>query len=341
MINAAYLEIQQDTIRPVNAIQKDTLTTASDSLHLPVQLIERDTLKLRPVRTRKPVSVIITDTTSVCQRSRITDITFYDSTNLVLEKRLSGSNDFPYHFIETNREIRAESRKTLIASLKPGAELPERVLHEDWITGILILAAFLFGVIRIFSKDLFSGIRRYFLFKGVNDPSTREIGGIFGWQSTILNLISFTVVAVFVFLDAKWHNIIPFAYSGIVSWLVILGTIIISVTIRHITCLLTGNISSQREMFREYLHAVYQFYRFTSLFLFVIIALIAYTTLIAPETGFIAGAVIVGTMYLFRTTRLLIIFLNRNISIFYLILYLCALEILPVLISVRYFAGLI
>ena len=46
-------------------------------------------------------------------------------------------------------------------------------------------------------------------------------------------------------------------------------------------------------------------------------------------------------MYSIRVIRLLIIFLNRNISIFYLILYLCALEILPVLIVVKYFTGLV
>jgi hypothetical protein len=46
-------------------------------------------------------------------------------------------------------------------------------------------------------------------------------------------------------------------------------------------------------------------------------------------------------MYLIRVIRLIIIFLNRNISIFYLILYLCALEILPVLIVIKYFTGLV
>ena len=55
----------------------------------------------------------------------------------------------------------------------------------------------------------------------------------------------------------------------------------------------------------------------------------------------IAGIIIIGLMYLIRVVRLLIIFLNRNISIFYLILYLCALEILPGLIIVKYFTGLV
>ena len=65
-------------------------------------------------------------------------------------------------------------------------------------------------------------------------------------------------------------------------------------------------------------------------------------TRILPVRDFVeAGIIVLGFMYLVRVIRLLIIFLNRNISIFYLILYLCALEILPVLIVVKYFTGLV
>jgi len=41
-----------------------------------------------------------------------------------------------------------------------------------------------------------------------------------------------------------------------------------------------------------------------------------------------------------RIIKLFSIFLNRNISILYLILYLCALELLPVVVLIKYFAGL-
>ncbi len=53
------------------------------------------------------------------------------------------------------------------------------------------------------------------------------------------------------------------------------------------------------------------------------------------------GIIVLGILYLIRVLRLFVIFINRNISILYLILYLCALEILPILISVKYISGLV
>ena len=99
--------------------------------------------------------------------------------------------------------------------------------------------------------------------------------------------------------------------------------------------------SEEQEVFRQYLLGIYQSYRIGALFLFGIIILMSYTMILPVRDYIILGIIIIGLMYLIRVVRLLIIFLNRNISIFYLILYLCALEILPGLIIVKYFTGLV
>ena len=76
-------------------------------------------------------------------------------------------------------------------------------------------------------------------------------------------------------------------------------------------------------------------------FLFLFIILMSYTEILPVKVFILSGIFILAIIYLIRVVRLFIIFLNRNISIFYLILYLCALEILPVLIIVKYFTGLV
>ncbi|MGD0753970.1 MAG: DUF4271 domain-containing protein, partial [Bacteroidales bacterium] len=99
--------------------------------------------------------------------------------------------------------------------------------------------------------------------------------------------------------------------------------------------------SEEKEVFMKYLFGIYQSYRYGAIFLFVIIILMSYTRILPVRDYIISGIIVLGLMYLLRVIRLLIIFINRNISIFYLILYLCALEILPVLIVVKYFTGLV
>jgi hypothetical protein len=134
---------------------------------------------------------------------------------------------------------------------------------------------------------------------------------------------------------------LPASFSRILVWLIILCVIMISAGIRYIICIITGEMSGTAGIFREYLFGVYQGYRFGALFLYILILLISYTLFFPANAGFMAGAAIMAILYLIRVIRLFIIFLNSNISIFYLILYLCALEILPVLIIIKYISGLV
>jgi hypothetical protein len=181
---------------------------------------------------------------------------------------------------------------------------------------------------------------RFFLFRGINDASSRDIGGLFSWQSTILNLASFLIIGLFTYCFALFYDFLPAGITEINGYLISLGIIISAVTLRHLVCLLTGNISEERDVFRDYLAGVYQSYRLSAMILFVVIILLTYTLLLPSQVFLISGIIALGLMYLIRIVRLLIIFINRNISIFYLILYLCALEILPVGITVKYFTGL-
>ncbi len=123
-------------------------------------------------------------------------------------------------------------------------------------------------------------------------------------------------------------------------WIISVLIIISAVTIRHFVCLITGAVSGEREVFKEYLNNIYQFYRFSAAPLFVVTVFMSYTTILSLNTLYTTGIIILGILYLIRVLRLLIIFINKNISLFYLILYLCALEILPVLVSMKYISGL-
>jgi hypothetical protein len=281
------------------------------------------------------------DTSYVCPRNSIADISFYDSTNFVTAGKLDYSNRFPILFTEESKQIEIREKKYLTEHLRPGNELPSQPLHAGWIIWIILIAAFLFSIIRATTKSMLPDVFRFFLFRGINDPASRDTGRLFNWQSTILNLISFFIIALFAYCAASYYSIIPSGISGFLFWLISLVLIILVTTLRHVACEITGNLSGAEEIFREYLNGIYLSYRFGALFLLAIVIMISYTVLFPVTTCLTFGIVIAGIMYLISVVRLMIIFLNRNISIFYLILYLCALEILPVAIFVKYFTGVI
>jgi hypothetical protein len=278
---------------------------------------------------------------SVCYRNSIADISFFNPNNFVTKIDLNSSIGFPFNFIEKNRQIISEEREFILKHLKQGQEISATPFHNDWIVIIIVVVAFLFSVIRTTTTKMVTSITRFFLFRRVKDTSARELGELFHWQSTILNLISFLVIGIFFFDAALYYNLVPEGKGGIIFWLISLGIIASGITIRHIICVITGQISGEREIFRQYLLSVYQFYRYSAFILLIIIILMSYTLLLPVKASIISGFVVLGMMYLLRILRLMVIFINRNISIFYFILYLCGLEILPVLISIKYFSGLV
>jgi len=281
------------------------------------------------------------DTLMVCRRNPVADITFFDSANVITTISRGNSNSFPYVFIEKNIKRENDAKAILVKHLKSGMNLPEKTLDDGWIILVILLGAFLYSLLRNTSKSLLPELSRFFLFRGINDPGSRDIGGIFHWQSTILNLVSFLSISLFAYCIADANNVIPSGIRRLTVWLIFTGILIVAVTIRHIICNITGNISGKKEEFHEYLVGVYQSYRYGALVIFIMVILLMYTRFFPPEVYFYTGIFTLGLMYLVRILRLLIIFMKRNISIFYLILYLCALEILPVVISVKYFTGLV
>ncbi len=320
--------IKQDTIKTKLVIDIDTLIPLSDSI-LPE--LSEDTIP--PAISQSPVKNGIQD--SVPGQSII------DTTSVGQGHETPVTDTAPFHVADKNIQRQTKDGEALITILKEGEERPLKPIHNDWILGIILIAAFLFSLLKTTSKNMLPELTRYFLFRGIHDPASRDISSLFNWQSTLLNLISFMILGLFGFCAATWYDIIPEGIPNILVWFILFCFVIVVVTLRHLTCLITGNLSGRTELFNEYIINIYHSYRLSSLVLFILVALIVYTVILPPGVYFITGMIVLLVMYFFRIVRLLLIFMRQDISILYLILYLCALEILPVLISLKYFTGLI
>jgi hypothetical protein len=280
------------------------------------------------------------DTTAVSIRNSISDVTFYDTTNIVTRIRPGHSNQFPFLFIEKNRIMEKKATEMMMGYLKNGKELPQKPYHGDWMTIIIMVSAFLYTAISTFQGRLIKGIRDFFLFRTAGDKSPGDTGEKFHWQSTLFNLVSFLNTSLFIYYCFIWYNLSLPGIRGFIFWLLIFLTIVLALTIRHIICFITGKLSGQRAAFFEYTTTIYQFHRILAFILFIITILISYTRFIPIKTLILTGFIVSAGLYTMRIIKLFSIFLNRNISILYLILYLCALELLPVVVLIKYFAGL-
>ena len=333
----------QDTLKPKLVIRINTDNLISDSVfrkldEVPAH-IRADSARLKRKTSASP-EIIITDTTSVCSRNSIADVTFYDSLSFIRNLKQLPSNQFPFQLVQKTGPAEKSNEFAVFMNLKDGADIPSRPLQHDWIIGIIFLSAYLWLILRSTTRSMFSELTRFLLFRGINESSSRNIGSLFTWQSTILNFVSFMVIGLFAFCAAERYDFIPSGIEPFLFMLISTGLVIFGITSRHFICLAAGNLSGESDVFNEYLMTVYNSYRFSSVMLFGVVVLLAYTVFLSDHVYFSIGAIVLIVFYLYRIIRLFLIFIKRNMSILYLILYLCALEILPVLILVRYFTGL-
>jgi len=279
----------------------------------------------------------ISDTTSDGTRPVIT---FYDTANFILSSGFQYSDMFPFVFIEKNNLHETKTSELLIQNLREGKELPQQPLKEDWLIFAVLAISALYIFISTIYKRLFHEMKRFFLFRGVGDPASRDIQILYHWKSTIINLVSFLNIGLFLYCAANFFEFIPDVIPGIFFWFICVVITIVAITSRHLLCLITGNISGEKDLFREYIITIYNSYRYFAVILFILVILVLYTNLFDVKSLFIAGLFSFAVIYLIRIFRFFLIFLKKNISIFYLILYLCALEFLPVLVLMKYIKGL-
>jgi len=331
----------QDTIRVKKVSGQDSLRQVSDSSGVK-PVVQRDAaLPQNTIYSPQSVKIKDSDTDSLSIRNSIADVTFYDSLNVVTRIDETILQNFPFVFTEISRRSREETKATLVKNLKSGDDLAAIPFHYDWVLPVILSSILFYAVLKAESGKLFNRLFKFFSFRPSNEISARDTSSLFHWQSSLFNLASFINIGLFAFFTSQWYEVLPVRDSWFVYWLGILLIVIAAFTLRVFACLITGSVSGEREIFRDYLMEIYQTYRFAGLALMIINVLIVYTTLLPENILFYSGFFLIALSYLIRVLKLFFIFINRHIPIFYLILYLCALEILPVVIIVKYITGLV
>jgi hypothetical protein len=328
----------QDTIKKKIVFQDSVkqLADTSDKKSVPDSSLAHKAVYFQPVKITE-----VKDTTSICIRNRFSDVTFSDSSGIML--RIDGTHlqDFPYLFTELHRKRNEEIRSDLVKHLRSGNNIPPDSFHNDWALPVILFSVLIYGTIKGESARFFRAIFKFISFRGINENKSRDMGSFIQWQSILVNLASFINISLFAFITSVWYEIFPFDISSVVYWLILFLIIISAFTFRHLICIITGNISGEKEVFREYLSGIYQAYRLAGLLLLILTTLILYTSFMPVNVLIYAGFSLIALIYFIRVIHLFLIFINRHVSIFYLILYLCALEILPVVILVKYVTGLV
>ena len=218
-----------------------------------------------------------------------------------------------------------------------GEPRPPGRVNTDMSFIILSLSLLLITLLTVFGrKSIIAGLSSI-SFRRHEESVPVGTSEVFSWPPvlrnifTILNICLFTATALLE-SDLAGRGL----FNGPVGLTaVIAGSFLAALLLRHLTCMALAGISGFKNLFREYMNVVYNSWFACSVILFLINGLILFAPFQNPLPFIITGLIITAIFLLIRVLRLLWIFHDRHVSIFYYILYLCALEVLPVMVILK------
>ena len=239
--------------------------------------------------------------------------------------------------IEGSQYIQPKNNVKLVTSVNAKnnvLQLPirkKKELNTDWITVLFILALVLFATVRISST-------RYirFLFQSVINYSTsfrlfREKKYPIPHGATQLDIIFYFIFSLFIYQVEGVLNL-EFSSRNFLLFLITFGAVLGYFFLKKVLYYAVGLVFESVLETNEYLFNIDIFNRTLGIVLFPIVALINYYPAENPLIMVYAGLLATVVFYILLLQRGANILLKKQFSIFYLFLYLCTLEILPLLL---------
>lgn len=224
-----------------------------------------------------------------------------------------------------------------MASPQPQLQLPQRVINHvnyDWLTVVLLISVALFASIRTswnkYMMNLFLSVTNY----STSNRMFQEKNTSLQQGSFQLNLLFYIIFSAFLYqLLTFFRTGLPFRnfYLYLASLILVVGYFAFKKTVY----LLMGYIIDKRFETGEYLFHAGNFKKVTGLILIPVVAIIAFFPFGNMQIPVLAGLIIVSLLYFTLILRGFIILLKKQFSIFYLFLYFCTLEILPLVLLYR------
>ena len=217
---------------------------------------------------------------------------------------------------------------------RPLSPLVEKWNRPTWVIVALCLILLSLGLVRMFFYPTFSNIIHGYYNERVLAQISKEDNVLTSWPYIFLYIIfSFSLgLFVVVYISAK-EDLLFLTVNNFSKLSLLIGGMFVAklLLIRIISIIFEAN-----RIARDYITVLYIVYFNSMLFLIPLLILAIFLPFVYLDylaVIMVVGAIFIFSYRMFRTALSLLG--NLKFSIFYLILYLCALEIAPILILVK------
>lgn len=259
------------------------------------------------------------------QQKNSFDFTFYDPTTLKnkLPSPAPGEK-------KTEQKLFTEIKKNTIVS-QHHKHQAEGFQKTDWMIAVLLFSFLLFGFLNIrfgkFIKTLLSASYNYFLSKNMHEERNIVRNNVF----RMLNLLFFVNFAFLLALWTNYKHIAIFSQTGIGLFFIYFATLILLYGLKSLFFITLDFIFLTRKSFANYNATIFLYNKAYGIVLLPLLFFIPFVPENLTKFFFLLSLILFILFYFARILRGFQVGIKNKISIFYLILYLCTLEVLPLL----------
>ena len=300
-------EAKEEVLTPVEVVRKETIKSLDASNESSEILVEKDAFVSKKVELSKPLnlfSTIHSDDSSIVNLSA-------EPIEFFTVKGVNEQQEVVY------RHDKMKSEKT-------------------WVFGLVVFVLALVLIVQIFYKKHFTTILNSLVNMQLSDKLMREKNVLVKRLFFILNLIYLLGLGLYFYHLAEKIGFTSLPFNSFSFFLLIFFGVSGIVFFRMIVNYLTALVFDARDVFREYLHNSYIINKNLGISLLPVMGSTFFVVPAIADFLFILGTILVILAILIRYLKATQIILRHNVFLFYSILYLCTLEILPVLIGVKF-----
>ncbi len=343
----------QDTTQKVSLPKNDaSIQIERQNISLgEIREIKIDTTRLS---TPKPIPII-----KVKPFIEVTDTANYPAFNVLTGKfELNGqqiTNQFSTNIIEPAQNIlnqnnnisQTNQKKHIIAKPKKQTNLYQTYISKkakiktgsksgftqtDSMLIIIILLLIFFIWIKIGYNRFIKAVSQAIFNRFAASRLTSEANVTRSRVFRFMDIFFFLTTSLFIYQWINYNKISIYGHNNIIRYFFILAILIILLVSKSVVIKIIDVIFLHKGRLSEYNNCFYLYCKMLAFILLPIVSILPFVSLKIVPWLFTIGFCLIALTYILILFRGIIIGIKNRLSILYLILYLCALEILPVLV---------
>lgn len=246
----------------------------------------------------------------------------------------------------TNNAIHFLPKKQLIEEIsqqenKLSQSLDAYMATTDWMLVVLIATFITATWAKVTFSNFFSQMFRSLFFYNESYKIYRENNIMARRFYLMLGTVFNINMALFLFMAIEYSNTYVFDIGHMLYLPALVLIVTVTYVIKKLVLQSVGQLFMAYRVAEEYWFSLSTINRTLGLALFPLLLAIPFTPDIYREYVFTTSWSLIGISFVFRLIRVLRITHEKQLSLFYMILYFCTLEILPIAVLYKYLSSII